>query len=119
MLKLPVLPPMRCDEGCGECCGPVPVTQHELDAIRRYVAKQGIVPKNQGPLTCPFYDGKCAIYPVRPLICKVYGHTKGLACHRGYNVNALPDTFVHKLIRQRGKAVGFLTRLFSGVTLEG
>lgn len=85
-LKL-VFPPMRCDEGCGQCCGPAPATKAELAAVQRYITANGIVPVDQG-LTCPFYQsGRCAVHPVRPRICQAFGHVEMLTCPRGYNEN--------------------------------
>lgn len=82
-----VFPPMRCDEGCGECCGPAPASKAELAAVRHYIAAHGIKPIEQG-LTCPFYQsGRCAVYPVRPRICQAFGHVETLTCPRGYNVD--------------------------------
>lgn len=95
--SLNVLPPMRRDVGCGDCCGPVPVTQAEFVRIRRYVKEHGIVPKDQGE-TCPLYlDGKCSVYPVRPPVCVAYGHSERLPCSRGYNVNA-DEAVVEKMV---------------------
>jgi len=83
----PEFPPMRCDDGCGECCGPAPATQAEFDRVVAYVIEHKITPKDQG-ITCPLYlDGKCSVYEVRPLICRAFGHVEGLSCPRGYNVD--------------------------------
>ena len=32
--------------------------------------------------SCPLLgeDNKCTVYPVRPFICRLYGHVKGLSC---------------------------------------
>ena len=108
--RLPVLPAMRCDDGCGECCGVVPATRDELAAIRRYMAHHGVEAVDRGGLTCPFFDGKCTIYPVRPFICRAFGHVQGLDCPRGYNVN-VPKRIIDREIRARGKAVLLLHSL--------
>jgi Fe-S-cluster containining protein len=85
--RLPVIPAMKCDDGCGECCGVVPVTEAEYETIATYVASHDIKPREQG-LTCPFWqDGRCAVYDVRPLLCKLFGHTPGMTCSHGHNVN--------------------------------
>ena len=70
-----VLPPMRCDEGCGACCGVAPATETEYRRVERYIEEEGITPVADGDeLTCPFYQqGRCVVYPVRPLICKLFG----------------------------------------------
>jgi Fe-S-cluster containining protein len=109
MRRLPVFPEMRCDEGCGACCGPVPVTLDEITRIKRYMIRNDVVPtKRDDPLTCPLFDGKgCTVHPVRPFICKAFGHVRGMRCPRGYNVN-VPDALVDNAIRTNGKAIGLL-----------
>ena len=83
-----MIPQMQCDSGCGRCCGPAPVTKGELAAIRRYIAVKNITPVAQG-VTCPLYiDGNCSVYPVRPFICKAFGHVPKLKCIKGYDVPA-------------------------------
>ena len=97
-VSLPVLPEMQCDKGCGECCGPVLCKQHEYDRVVEYAQQNGIEPKRQGE-TCPWYqDGGCKVYPVRPFICRLFGHSEDLVCSRGYNVN------IPKLLEKRATA---------------
>lgn len=67
---------------CGECCSNyLPVSQKEIEAIRRFIQNKKIreqrlmLPLSGRllDLTCPFRDNsekKCAIYPVRPAICR-------------------------------------------------
>ena len=68
--------------GCGQCCSNyLPVGEHEIENIRRYVKKHGVKEIKRftpavGPmvdLQCPFrsdVERKCLIYPVRPAICR-------------------------------------------------
>lgn len=67
---------------CGSCCSDLlPVSQKEIEVIRKYINKHGI--KEQKRIfptahptidfTCPFRsetEKKCTIYAVRPLICR-------------------------------------------------
>lgn len=88
MRRLPVLPAMRCDDGCGACCGPAPCSPRELEVVRAYVAQHHVEPRRQG-ITCPLYlGGRCSVYPARPLVCQLFGHVPELKCERGYNANA-------------------------------
>jgi Fe-S-cluster containining protein len=106
MRKLKVLPQMQCDEGCGDCCGLIPVNETEFRKVERYVKDHGIVPIEHHDGTCPLYqDGKCTVYPVRPLICQLFGHSedKLMQCTRGYNVN-IPEREVHRMIAANGGA---------------
>ena len=74
---------------CGACCGPVPVTRNEWDAIKQAVKRmppgerRRLQNQRRQPLTCPFRDiekKRCSIYRVRPLLCRMYGHYPGLEC---------------------------------------
>lgn len=65
---------------CGECCPKMlPMTDKELARIKRYVERNNIKPSVRFPFlthyvdnTCAFLtiEKKCAIYSVRPKICK-------------------------------------------------
>lgn len=72
---------------CGRCCGVIPATVPEVNAIRNYIAVNGITPIRHGDgVTCPFRDDKnkkCLIYPVRPVICRLFGVAKGMECANG------------------------------------
>ena len=77
---------------CGGCCGPVVVSKKELAKIKRFVNEMDLSERNRlknqnhDELTCQFRDDKlkrCAIYPVRPLTCKLFGVTKGMSCDNG------------------------------------
>ena len=71
---------------CGKCCSNIlPMTDEEIEVIRKYIKKRGIKEhKHMIPLavpaldmTCPFLDDskpneKCTIYEVRPAICKYF-----------------------------------------------
>ena len=121
MRKLKVLPPMQCDEGCGDCCGMVPVTETEFQRVARYVREHGIVPVEHTGRdgteeigTCPvFIGGKCSVYKVRPLICQVFGHVERLPCSRGYNVN-VPQREVDRMLASNGEPTRLLHELIPG-----
>jgi len=96
------LPKMQCDDGCGGCCGVVPVTEKEFEVVIKYILENEITPIDNG-VNCPLYmNGKCSIYPVRPLLCKLFGHTDAMKCPRGYNVN-VPPRKLRKLIEKQGQ----------------
>jgi Fe-S-cluster containining protein len=111
--KLKVIPPMHCDTGCGKCCGVVPATETEFRAIQRFIAEQGVAPAAHTDGTCPFYqNGGCAIYPVRPLVCRLFGHSADplMTCPLGYNVN-IPERDAVRMIRANGKTTHLLHEL--------
>lgn len=114
MRKLKVLPPMTCDRGCGECCGPVPCTETEFQRVRRYVEDKRVVPADQGEGTCPFYqEGQCAVYQVRPVVCRVFGYIDKLLCVRGYNVDGVQRD-AERMITAEGRPTRFLHELLPG-----
>ena len=88
------------------------MTAPELAAVKRFMARNNVVAQNVGPLQCPFYAGRCTIYPVRPFICKAFGHSERLPCSRGYNVN-VPDAKIAKAVRANGRAVALLHSLIT------
>jgi Fe-S-cluster containining protein len=101
MKKLKVLPTMRCDQGCGDCCGIAPATEAEYRKVMWVAKQKGIVPLRQGH-TCPFYQhDTCQVYDARPLACRLFGHVVGMECSRGYNTNIDPQD-ANRLIRANG-----------------
>lgn len=71
---------------CGNCCSRMlPMTDKEIAVIRRYIKKHNIKEFKHGipltnpvlDMTCPFLrtdrnTEKCAIYEVRPAICRCF-----------------------------------------------
>ena len=85
---------------CGNCCGNIiPIAEKDINAIRKYIAENDIHPAKplfmNGPFAeptihneCPFLlerdDHRCAIYPVRPAVCRMY------SCHKDYKKDMTP-----------------------------
>ena len=74
------IPPHTRCTNCGECCGPVPITHNDYARISNYLQGNGyareVVRHKHKPLDCVFRDNelkKCAIYPVRPMVCRLFG----------------------------------------------
>ncbi len=89
MISLPIMPEMRCDKGCTDCCSVAACSDGEYETIKKYAKRHQVKPIEHG-LACPWYqDGQCSVYPVRPIVCRVFGHfaEKSLTCTRGYNTN--------------------------------
>ena len=86
--------------GCGDCCGIIPATAAETETIRRYITDNGIRPiERADKTTCPFRDDenkKCLIYPVRPLICRLFGVVKGCQCPNGNTAEIDGMKFISK-----------------------
>lgn len=73
-----------CPEDCGKCCTNVlPLSLYEINKIKKYIKRNNIQPHNpnidiNNPKyidECPFLkeDNKCAIYVIRPEVCKWFG----------------------------------------------
>jgi uncharacterized protein len=64
---------MKCGRGCCACCTLETVAPIEAEAIKEYCLSGNI--KAEGAKEgCVFLkDGECAIYPVRPIICRTHG----------------------------------------------
>ena len=74
---------------CGQCCGPVPISNTDWDNIVTAVGNMNLtdiehlVMQKRESMTCIFRDNefkKCAIHEHRPLICRLQGTQKGLPC---------------------------------------
>jgi Fe-S-cluster containining protein len=93
-----------CDDCGGRCVDGFGVTRPEWDSVREYVSarpheetERVRVQKKTQPWPgaedsgaevtyCRFRDlerGECSIYPVRPTICRLFGHTEWLPCPIG------------------------------------
>ena len=91
-MKRTDLPPMLSCDGCVDqpvvaaCCTIVHATRLEAKAIRRYASDNGIVwtpSEANGGIACGFLqDGQCAIYEVRPWMCRAFGVIKQAPCSR-------------------------------------
>lgn len=72
---------MTCQR-CGRCCGPVCASPDEIRVLQAFMDRYGVEAKQQG-LLCPFLrPSGCAIYSVRPLLCRMFGHSPDLRCTR-------------------------------------
>ena len=80
------IPGSTCPEGCGRCCGPVFPSLAELRNIKDWCQRRNIEFKdflNVGSNgDCPYLkqDQRCAIYPVRPFLCRILGVSSELPC---------------------------------------
>lgn len=85
------LPAHKNCTNCGDCCGMIPASVAEVRQILGFLAKHSeakAVASKVGsqPLHCPFRDDKnkrCAIYPVRPIVCRMFGVCANMSCKNG------------------------------------
>ena len=90
-----LIPDMLCKPGCKECCinfGVPSRTKVEDERIRSFLREHGMEMKQATGATCPYVsDIGCAIYPVRPFTCRLYGASPNYLC----KVGARPLELLH------------------------
>lgn len=67
---------VACRRGCSRCCTHLAILPVEFDLLRRSpgIHERANRENIDNPHRCPFLKGEaCAIYAIRPLICRVYG----------------------------------------------
>lgn len=80
---------------CGACCGPVPAQPEEVRRIRAFIKEhpevlEVVEDSETSGLYCPFRDWHkrlCAVYPVRPMMCRLFGVISGVECRNGNSAN--------------------------------
>ena len=72
---------MVCGKGCCSCCLLESVSPLEAALLRRYITDHPLHGSAGTVGLCPLLtvEGRCRVYPVRPLICR----THGLLIHSG------------------------------------
>ena len=92
------LPQVRCKGLCQEACGPVLMSKAEW---QRVLARLGYWPhakphpKKLKDLACPMLhkgSGKCRVYDVRPMVCRLWGVVETMRCPHG----CVPDKMLTK-----------------------
>lgn len=82
-----LLPEIQCTPGCIECCrnfGVPSRTRVEDERLKEYLRAHGRELGQAQGTTCPYVSEKgCTVYPVRPLICRLYGNSPSYRCKRG------------------------------------
>lgn len=79
------IPKLECKQQCYAYCGPVSMSRSEARTLLKQEHLKAF-PLLRNGLTCPFldpYTNTCTVYSVRPLICRLWGTTKALACPHG------------------------------------
>jgi len=79
-----LIPDFVCTQGCHECCqnfGVPSRTKVEDKRIKTFLRKNAMKPGEAQGNTCPYLnESGCTIYPVRPLICRLYGTSPNYRC---------------------------------------
>jgi Fe-S-cluster containining protein len=119
---------VACRRGCTACCErpAVPLTEVELNGIIWYVTTKlndslrdtvkTQVSNRQKSLRCIFLvDNACAIYPVRPIACRIL-HVFGQECRHGDNVCETRPGEVWSHSRELGRRVAYALMPLYGIT---
>jgi hypothetical protein len=74
------LPTVECQRKCQAFCGPIGMSETEWALICRHL---GRTPRGDlRTLVCPMLgaDGRCTVYALRPMLCRLWGVTEGMEC---------------------------------------
>src|SRR5215471_3974627 len=72
------VPSIACKGLCQDCCGPLGMSYLEWIRIKRASPLRLAEAKHT---TCPLLKhGKCTVYALRPLICRLWGTTENMPC---------------------------------------
>lgn len=84
------IPEVHCKGLCQEACSIIPMQESEA---RRLKARTGEWPTYDAKeLRCSMLteDGKCSVYGIRPLVCRLFGAVRKMTCPHG----CVPDRWV-------------------------
>lgn len=74
------LPRVSCQGKCQEACGPIACSTVEAEQMRRFAGRPLSFSAINGKCTYLNQHGRCDVYPVRPLVCRVFGASEKLPC---------------------------------------
>jgi len=109
------IPEISCVENCGKCCGLISMSKLEEKRIRRFLEENHLnIQFYNDPLDvtymkavygnnrCYFLDEdqRCLIYPIRPIICRLYGVAENMKCPHSRPEEYLTEQESHRLIKE-------------------
>jgi len=86
------VPATTCKGLCTDQCTVIPIAKVEREAIEKLTGRRvktlpqvdNLVMRTADDGSCRYLRrGRCSIYQVRPLICRLYGAAVGLECQHG------------------------------------
>lgn len=95
------LPKLNCKGKCVQSCSVIKVSDYERERISKFIGHDPFIEdtklvdhlKNNPPdkWSCELLkDGRCSVYNKRPLICRLFGLVKKMACPFG----CVPDRWL-------------------------
>lgn len=109
------LPRLECRGLCHDSCGPIFMTTLEGQRIRQRTGRNLTVspagPDRPGRwLVCSALtdDNRCAVYDIRPMICRLWGMTRALQCTYGCVPEGgfLSEREAYRLLAEAAEAAG-------------
>lgn len=102
------VPRVKCKGLCTASCGPIGMSSKEWQRFRR--ANDGQAPSyDPDTLRCnALVDGRCTVYTVRPLVCRLWGAVEKMPCPHGCEVEKLSDAVESRIwqeMRRHGKTM--------------
>jgi Fe-S-cluster containining protein len=90
------LPGVQCRGFCKDSCGPIAASRAEVERIEKVADKRLAVGED---LTCSMLDadGRCVVYAVRPMICRLFGTVEKLKCPHG----CVPERWLSEALAMR------------------
>ncbi len=74
------LPKLECAGHCSDCCGPIDMSLRERERMERAAGH----PIGCNGITCNMLaEGRCSVYSLRPMICRLWGLVPSMRCHYG------------------------------------
>ncbi len=84
---------MKCLEGCGKCCENPNIEVTMLDMMPlalSFLKERGTIDGMPSEGVCQFYvsdplvahNGRCSVYPLRPITCRLFGFAARMSKHR-------------------------------------
>jgi Fe-S-cluster containining protein len=100
------VPRLQCKGLCAStCCGPVILHEPE----HRRMIDAGGAQQHHGGGCGWLKDGRCTVYAVRPLVCRVYGTVPALRCPHGCEPERwLSAAEANRLLRRLRKLGGYV-----------
>jgi len=109
------IPKIICLKNCGKCCGLISMSKLEESRIILFMKENNLkINFNNDPLDVTFLKAiqgenrcyflsdnqNCIIYPVRPIICRLYGVAENMVCQFSKPDNYMTEDQAIKLIKR-------------------
>lgn len=99
-----LVPHLECQGHCQESCGPIIATRGEVHRMERAGGPFVLIAED---LRCGYLkDGRCSVYDVRPLICRLWGVDQKMPCQWGCKPKVPLPTAEGRMMLEASKRIG-------------